>query len=260
MKLLIAVVFAAGVAAPALAASSFDGTWKGDVASYQPPSKIVHRMLKDGRYKSDASVPAIDIAADGKFHPVKGDPYEDEHMVLIVDKSTIKQEGRKRGKPIASSTMTVSPDGKTMTQNFVNMTAPGGTVTGEITNTRVGAAPTGSHAMSGAWKPAALVKQSENALEVTLKDTGKTLSISSPTGVGYTAAFGGPAVPLAGDPGKVMITVKRRGPNAIVETDSRAGKVISIVTMTLSADGKSLTFATDDKENGTTSQWTTHRK
>ena len=260
MKLLLAFAVAAGLAGPTLAASPFDGTWKGDIASYKPPAKVIHRSLTGGVYKSDGGVPAIDVRADGRYHAVTGDPYFDERMVKVVDKATVEQSSRKGGKELAKSTMTVSPDGKTLTIVYTDMTAPGGTVNGTNSNTRVAAGPAGSHAISGSWKRAAVVDQSPNGLEITLKDTGKMLDLSSPIGVGYNAAFGGAAVPLKGDPGKVMVKIARKGPRSIAETDLRDGKIISIQTMTVSADGKTMVIATDDKEQGTTSEWTARKQ
>ncbi len=260
MKLILAFALAAGIAGPALAASPFDGTWKGDLASYKPPSKVFTRSLVGGVYKSDSSVPPVEIKADGKFHPIKGDPYIDEKMITIVDASTLEQANRKAGKAVAKSTMTVSKDGKTLSIAYTDMTAPGGTLTGTNTETRVAAGPKGSHAISGQWKRGAVTEASANGLEVTMKDTGKTFELSSPTGVGYTATFGGAAVPLKGDPGKVTVKVARAGPRAIVETDMRDGKVISVQKMTVSADGKAVVVDIADKEMGTTSQWTVRKQ
>ena len=260
MKLLLAFAVAAGLAGPALAASPFDGTWKNDITAYKPPAKIFHRLLKNGIYKSDSSLPPTDIKADGAFHAVKGDPYIDEKMVKVVDKSTVEQSNKKAGKEVAKSTLTVSPDGKTLTIAYTDMTLPGGTQTGTTTHTRVAAGPAGSHAVSGEWKAAAVTDVSANGLEETLKDNGKTLEVSTPLGISYAPAFGGPAVPIKGDPGKVTAKVARKGPRTIVETDLRGGKVISIATMTVSADGKAMVVDVDDKEIGATSQYTLRKQ
>ncbi len=259
MKLLLALVVVAGLASPSLA-SGWDGTWRGDIASYKPPSKLVTRLLQNGHYSSDASVPPRDLAADGKFHAVKGDPYADEMMVQATDKNTVKQAMRKAGKDSSQSVITVDASGQSMTIAYTDMSAPGGIVTGVNKATRVAPGPAGAHAISGQWRNAGIAKVSENGLDLTLKDSGKALTLSSPTGVGYSANYGGPAVALQGDPGKIMVAVVRKGPNTIVETDSRGGKVINIQTMMLSADGKTLRIAIDDKQYGTTSEWTAHKK
>jgi len=44
------------------------------------------------------------------------------------------------------------------------------------------------------------------------------------------------------------------------ETDKRDGKVISVARMTLSADGKGMTIAIDDKLHGTTMQFTAQKQ
>ncbi|MBC7504711.1 MAG: hypothetical protein H7267_03150, partial [Sandarakinorhabdus sp.] len=138
----VTTVSAIALAAPALA-SGWDGTWHGDIASYKPPSKIVTRLLKNGHYTSDGSVPPRDIVADGKFHAIKGDPYADEMMVQAVDKATVKQAMRKAGKDVSQSVSTVEASGKTLTMAYTDMTAPGGTVTGTNKSARVTAGPPG---------------------------------------------------------------------------------------------------------------------
>ena len=54
--------------------------------------------------------------------------------------------------------------------------------------------------------------------------------------------------------------MKKTGPNGIDETDKRDGKVISIAHMTVSADGKTLTFAVEDKLHGTTAKFTAQKQ
>ncbi len=55
-----------------------------------------------------------------------------------------------------------------------------------------------------------------------------------------------------GDPGTTSVSLKRIG-DSIEETDKRDGKVVSVAKMTVSADGKTMTIAVDDKLHGTTS-------
>jgi hypothetical protein len=76
------------------------------------------------------------------------------------------------------------------------------------------------------------------------------------TGQSYTAKLDGTEAPYKGDPGTTGVSVKKLDTNKMEETDKRDGKVISIARMTLSADGKSMTIAVDDKLHGTTMQLT----
>lgn len=258
MKTLI-IVLVLVTAAPVFAAP-FDGSWIADPASYKAPDKIVTRLLKDGVYSNPNAAPPIKVAADGKFHAVKNDPYADEIMVAVVDKTTLRQATRKGGKEMGSSVFTVSPDSKTLTIAYTDKSAPGGTSTGSNLWTRVAPAPAGAHAVSGKWKQTGVADMSANALELSLKDSGKALTLSTPTGVTYTATYGGPAVAITGDPGKTMAAVKRAGADKIVETDTRNGKVVNVSTFSISKDGKTLTVDNDDKEYGAKTQWTAHKK
>jgi hypothetical protein len=54
--------------------------------------------------------------------------------------------------------------------------------------------------------------------------------------------------------------VKKTGPSTIDETDKRNGNVISITRMTVSADGKSMTFAIEDKLHGTTAKFVAQKQ
>jgi len=86
------------------------------------------------------------------------------------------------------------------------------------------------------------------------------LTMSNQTGQSYTAKLDGTEAPYKGDPGTTSVSVKKTGPNGIDETDKRDGKVISIAHMTVSADGKTLTFAVEDKLHGTTAKFTAQKQ
>ena len=98
--------------------------------------------------------------------------------------------------------------------------------------------------------------QSGSALTIIYKVVGDSLSMSSPTGQGYTAKLDGTDAPYKGDPGTTSVSVKRVDKNTMEETDKRDGKVISVARMMVSADGKTMTFKVEDKLHGTTSQFT----
>jgi len=125
---------------------------------------------------------------------------------------------------------------------------------------RVAKGPAGSHAISGSWRMSKMDTLSENGLSVTFKVSGDTLTMSNQTGQSYTAKLDGTEAPYKGDPGTTSVSVKKTGPNGIDETDKRDGKVISIAHMTVSADGKTLTFAVEDKLHGTTAKFTAQKQ
>ena len=93
-----------------------------------------------------------------------------------------------------------------------------------------------------------------------IKESVDSLTISIPSGQCYTAILVGTEAPYKGDPVTTSVSVKKTGPISIDETDKREGKVISIAHMTVSADGKTMTLALEDKLHGTTSKFTAQRQ
>jgi hypothetical protein len=128
-------------------------------------------------------------------------------------------------------------------------------VTGKGEETRVAKGPAGSHAVSGSWRMSKMNTLSENALTITYNVSGDNLSMSSPTGQSYTAKLDGTEAPYKGDPGTTSVSVKRVNNDTMEETDKRDGKVIAVARMMVSADGKTMTIAVDDKLHGTKSEF-----
>ena len=87
---------------------------------------------------------------------------------------------------------------------------------------------------------------------VTFKSTADGLSMSAPTGESYDAKFDGKDYPIKGDPGASMVSLKRVDERTIEETIKRDNKVVTVNRLTLSPDGRTLNFVTDNKEQGTT--------
>lgn len=243
---------------PALAAaqSAFDGTWKFDLKTAQFSEKPDVYLLQDGMYHCKTCVPPIDIKADGTDQKVSGHPYYDTASIKIVDDRTIEETDKKNGKVVATSKTWVSADGNTLMFEFSDSSntnaAP---VTGKGEEARVAKGPAGAHAISGSWRASKMDTMSENGLLVTFKVSGDSLTMTNLTGQSYTAKLDGTDAPYKGDPGTTSVSVKKTGPNSIDETDKRDGKVISIAHMTVSADGKSLTVAVEDKLHGTTAKF-----
>jgi hypothetical protein len=246
----LALLFMA-LSTPAAAQSVFDGTWKGDVAASQLSTKPSIFAVSGGKYTCATCKPTISIPADGAFHAVSDSPYYDEVAVAVVDPATLKRSARKGGKLVGETTMTLSTDGKTMTSAFSDTSADNGTpVTGTQVSERVAPAPAGAHALSGSWRATNSAQVSDSGLTFTFKQTGKTLSYSSPTGISYTATIGGEAAPVTGDPGWTWVKLKQSGANTLVETDLYRGKPIGVYTMTVSADGKTMTTQANDLKFG----------
>lgn len=243
---------------PALATgqSPFEGTWKFELNTAQFPKKPDVYLVQDGMYHCKTCVPAIDVKADGQDQKISGHPYYDTVSIKLVDDRTIQETDKKNGKTVATSKTWVSADGNTLMFEFSDSSNTNADpVTGKGEETRVAKGPAGSHAISGSWRMSKLDTLSENGLLVTFKVSDDSLTMTNQTGQSYTAKLDGTEAPYKGDPGTTSVSVKRTGPNTIDETDKRNGKVISIAHMTVSADGKSLTFAIEDKLHGSTSKF-----
>lgn len=252
-RLAAALLPAALVAAPALAQSPFDGTWKADLSTLQMPQKPDVLLVRNGVYVCESCVPRIEVPADAAKHAVSGHPYYDQIAVRIVDDRTVRVAQRLKGKLMFLGESKVSPDGKTLSFAFRDTSSPTGkVVTGRGTEHRVGPAPAGAHAISGSWKADRIQDVTEAGLLVTLKLNGDTLHMSTPTGQSYDARIGGPAVPIQGDPAHTMAAVKRLSATTLEETDTRGGKVVAVLTMTVPAGGRVMNIKWDDRVQGTT--------
>lgn len=245
----------------ALAQSPLDGTWKADLSKSQMPKKPDVFLLQDGMYQCKTCVPPIDIKADGQDQKVTGHPYYDSVSVKVVDDRTIEETDKRDGKTVVTSKMVAAPDGKTATFEFSDSSATNGDpVTGTVEITRVAKGPAGSHAISGSWRTSKMENLSDNGTTITYKVEGDTLNMTSPTGQSYTAKLDGTEAPYKGDPGTTGVSVKSIGKNTIEETDKRDGKVISVARISVSADGKTMTIAVNDKLHGTTSKFVAEKQ
>ena len=245
----------------AIAQSTFDGTWKVDVKTAQFPTKPDVYLLQDGMYHCKSCVPLIDIKADGQDQKISGHPYFDMMSVKVVDDRTIETITKKNGKTNGTSKTSVSPDGNTLMFEFNDSSATSGDpVIGKGEETRVAKGPAGSHAISGSWRTSKMDAVSDNGLLFTYKVEGDSLMMTTPTGQSYTAKLDGTEAPYKGDPGTTSVSVKKVDKNTMEETDKRDGKVITVARMTLSADGKGMTIAVDDKLHGTTMQFTAQKQ
>jgi hypothetical protein len=242
--------------AVAIAQSAFDGTWKGDITKSQMPKKPDVLLVQDGMYHCKTCVPPVDVKADGQDHKVTGHPYYDTVSIKVADDRTIEETDKKDGKIVTTFRMMVAPDGKTAHFEFTDSSATNADpVTGKGESTRVAKGPAGSHAISGSWRASKMESMSDNGITVTFKVEGDSLTMTTPTGQSYTAKLDGTEAPYKGDPGTSSVSVTRIGKSMIEETDKRDGKVISITRMTVSPDGKTMTFAVNDKLHGTTMQF-----
>ena len=236
----------------AIAQSPFDGTWKNDLSTVQWPAKPDVLSLENGMYECKTCVPPINVKADGTDQKVSGDPYSDTLSVKVIDDHNVESTSKKAGKVVGTAKMSISSDGNMLTVNWTDSGQPsGGTQTGTYTEKRVAKGPASGNLISGSWRPEK-ANASADALTWTYKMNGNELAMTSPTGQAYNAKLDGTDTPYRGDPGVTSVSVKKLGKDTLEETRKRDGKVIYIVTVTVSADGTTMKWTVDDKLQGTT--------
>lgn len=241
-------------------AASIDGTWKADLSTVQMNSKPDQLMLKDGKFSCATCTPPIELAADGAFHPVTGRPYADSIAVKVDDDHSITRTDKKDGRVTSEGKYSVSSDGNTLTIDFTDSSTPNvAPVKGSFVETRVDPAPAGAHAISGSWKPAKYNNISDDALTVTYKLDGDTLHMSSPAGQSFDAKLDGTDAPIKGDIGGTTVSVQKRSDGSFTITSKRAGKVLSVGTLTPTSDGK-LSVSSESKEDGSTMKYVANKQ
>ncbi|MBY0520257.1 MAG: hypothetical protein K2P79_07510 [Sphingomonas sp.] len=244
-------------ATPAAAQSVFDGTWKGDIASAQLPTKPWVRSLKGGVYSCECDTP-LSVKADGQFHPVSGQSYFDSMMVKVIDDHRLASESRKGGKLVYVSTDSVSADGMTNEWTSKDYSAPNGMVVdAKGRDKRAGALPPkGAHMITGGWLATNDgYSTTDAALYISFKSVPGGITMSTKTGQSYTAMFGGPEVVMQGDPGKTMIKLRKISDTSFEETDSRDGKVRTVYTYVALPDGKTVDVTVFNPIQNTTSKF-----
>ena len=231
------------------------GTWKADPGSAQAQNDNRNFVLADGEYTCNSCLPPFSMTANGEWQDVDR-PGVDQIMIEVVDDNTVRTAARFEGRDLGATTWTVSEDGNSMKQEFVNMDGEVET-TGDLTLTRVAAGPEGSHAMSGEWELGEYGELSDEALTFTYALDGDTLTSSS-NGGGWTATFGGDPVAIEGDESGGMIQVERTGDNSHRETYTRDGEVIGITDVVV--DGDTVTFTSTDPRDESVFSFTAARQ
>jgi hypothetical protein len=232
-----------------VAQDSISGTWKIDLNKVDFSKKPDVYVLMGGMYDCKTCTPPYRIKADGMDQAVTGHPYFDSVAITVVNDHEVKEVDKKGGKLVATSTTTISPDGKTAWFTFSDAsdTNGGPPVTGKGESMLVAPGPAGSHAVSGSWRMAKIENMSDNAIVWTYQVSGDHITMTARTGQTYTAKLDGTEAPMQGDPGVSTVQVKMLGKNVLQETDKRGDKVISVFTMTVSPDGKTAKAVSEDK-------------
>jgi len=251
-KLIFPMALAILMIPGARAQSVFEGTWKIDVSSMKFPAKPFEQLLKGGMFSCNTCYVPYTVKADGTDQPVSGDPYVTTVAVKVVNDREIQRTGKKDGKIIFTATDIVSADGNTMESSSSTMVNSGPPIASKGTAKRVGQAPEGAHAISGAWRADKQEEISDNGALFTYKVKGDEITLTTPTGQSYTARMDGTEAPFIGDPGNTSVRVKLIGKDTLEESYLLDGKVVYVSTTVIGADGKRARITNVDKRQNTT--------
>lgn len=229
----------------ATSAGTIAGTWKADPSTAQAENDDRDFALVDGQFTCNSCLPPFSYAANGEWQDVDR-PGTDQVMMEVVDDKTIKTASRFEGRDLGSSTWTVSDDGNSMTQTFINLDGDEKTE-GSLTLNRTAAGPEGSHAMSGKWELGEYGELSDAGLTFTYALEGDKLTQSS-NGSSWTATLGGDPVAIEGNNAGVMVQVEKTGDNTYSETYTLDGETVGVSDVTIDGDTMSVS-STDPRDN-----------
>jgi hypothetical protein len=236
--------------------SPFDGTWIVDIDKNRnfAAEKPIVFTLADGMFRHDDRV----VKADGEDKQVPPTGYWDTVSVRIVDDHTVEITSKKAGKPMFTETDTVSPDGNTLIQ-VVRDTTEAEAVTFESGYKRIAPAPPGAHVLSGSWQ---IFKQSRsaNSTIITYKCTSQGFSAETPLGEKFDAKFDGKFYLIEDDPAHTMVAVKLINANTVEMANQRDGKIVFVVRLEVTPDGKAIHASSENKEDGSAKTWGLHKQ
>src|SRR5580692_2368714 len=249
MRLLFPILL---LPAAALAGTGFDGTWKTNMESLKTTGEPIVLLLAGGEYTCSNCKPPYTVKADGAEHRVTGQAYFEIAKVKVTGPNSADIVLKQGSKELVRFSDTISADGSTLTSKVTNHVGAQ-TVTDELTATRVAAAPADSHPLSGSW-----VEQQHVAGDlrpVQYRMTAQRFQMHW-NGQSYDAKCDGKEYPVAGDPGKTAVSLKKIDDATVEETDHRQGKVVDETRLALAKDGNTITVIDKDIAHGQTITYT----
>ena len=260
MKRVIALILAgASLSAPAAAQSPFDGTWAIDPASTHVFRARYDITLADGMFACNWCRPAWHIPADGRFHPVAGQMGYDEASVTIIDGQTAQFRRRRGGRETYAATDKVSADGRHLAFSWVERDGENVVETGSGLWVRRGQPKTAAHPVTGQWRELWTRANSAQTGRFTMKLDGTRLHMVLAPDQQFTASLGGPTVRIEGDRRGMMVAVRRRGRQSIVQTERVNGTIVSVTRSKL-RDPLTMDIVVEDHASNSLSRYTAHKQ
>ena len=253
MRLLFPILL---LPAAALAGTGFDGTWKTNMDSLKATGKPLVLVLARGEYTCSSCTPPYTVKADGAEHSVGGQAYFDTAKVKVTGPNSAEIVLKQGSKEFVRFSDTVSADGTTLTSKVTNHVGEK-TVTDTLMAKRVGAAPANSHPLSGSWQEQQHVGGNLRTVQYRMTAEGFQMRWN---GESYDANFDGKEYPVAGDPGKTTVSLKKIDAATVEETDHRQGKVVDEVRLALAKDGNTIAVIDNDIAHGQTITYTLEKQ
>jgi hypothetical protein len=191
--------------------------------------------LPSGEKQMEMMGQSFKFKMDGKDYPAL---FGQTSAWRQIDPHTWESIDRLNGKVVTTSTISLSADGKTMTQKS-QTPKPGG---GSMDETMMFQRVSGGTDLAGKWKTTKLQSSSPETMELTPSgEDGLKLSVPELQLV-CDARLDGKDYPCTGPTitGWTM-SIKKSGPRSLEVLEKQNGKAAFQYTMTASADGKTLT-------------------
>ena len=233
----------------ACATTPFDGSWKVRLDSMKYSGRPDEALIINGNFTCRTCVPAFTIKADGKQQATPVHNTRDHMSVKIVSPTTVEYTQMVGSRVTYASTDTVSADGNTITSLFKDSSGDK-PFEGTATAKRVGPAPPGAHAVSGAWMTDSIPEWTEDARIFAIESTENGMKWTW-NSIVTDAKFDGKQHPNKNDPNKTLVQLKKVSDRQFEERGTSEGTLQYVNVWTVSADGKSITQRSQDVPHGT---------
>lgn len=228
---------AAAVTALGAADPPYAGKWKMNPAKSDfGETTVTYEQLASGEMQSTAEGQSYKFKPDGKDYPAVFDSTAAWSSLTANSWQTI---WKFKGKVLVTDTLTLSPDGKTLTVHSKGTKPNGEPIDTTLVSQRVSGGP----GLSGKWKTRNLTSKSPSVLELTASGTdGLTFKIVDMELV-CDSKLDGKDYPCTGPTLSAGWTVamSSAGPRSLDLAVKNNGKLLYKVSYTVSADGKTLT-------------------
>jgi hypothetical protein len=228
------MMFLASLAASSFwtAGDPFVGKWRLDVSRSTIVDQMRVRSVGANKYAFNfEGGPTETVVADGTDQPgLPGTTL----AVKSADSRSMTVVRKQDGKVLVSANWKLSPDGRTLRDDFIATQADGSNLTVPYVYSR----KAGTSGFSGTWetttKPVGL------KLEMEIQPYGKQ-GLSFNSGSNKNVTFDGLEHAAAGSTDGVTFSGRRRGARSMEYTERKHGEIQRVRQFALSSDGRSLT-------------------